>query len=117
MDAADLRPKIGALFEKFGCFVPNHFRRDGLLPAYADIGGLGPPPTPGGPEWLRDLVGDHYFCDVVGIHVSDNRVTNDVLKEISKQKNLRSLSLANSPKVSRTGHIDFAEFDLAKTGK
>lgn len=74
-----------------------------IMVDHADIGGVGPPPTPPGPKWLRELLGDHYFCDVVTVHLSDSRVTNDVVMDIGKLTSLRSLTLANCPKVTDEG--------------
>lgn len=52
--------------------------------------------SPPGPDWLRRVLGDEYFQEVVRISLRDKPVTDDDLKELKQFSKLENLDLSNT---------------------
>ena len=83
--AGKLRRAVEAL-SNAGCRIGYDFQYDGLR----SIANLKPP----GPEYLRKLLGDEHFVDVVNLSFQSNeRTTNQDLEYIKDLPNVRRLDL------------------------
>lgn len=71
---------------------------------HAGVGGVGPAAEAAGPRWLRGLIGDHYFCNVVTVSLRDNpKVTDEVVAQIGQLSELRILQFQDCPNVTDAG--------------
>jgi hypothetical protein len=57
---------------------------------------------PSGPAWLRRLLGDDYFFDVVEVHLSGG-ATDDTLRVCKDLPELRRVQVTRAPKVTGRG--------------
>jgi hypothetical protein len=57
---------------------------------------------PPGPKWLRNIVGDDFFAEVVHIQIVNDRAPDDIVAKIAKLPNLRGLFL-NSDGLTDNG--------------
>ena len=74
------------------------FDADYVLIDHEGIGGEDPAPEPSAPQWLRNLLGDHYFCDVIEISFWNSpRVTDDVVATVSHLPKLRAVCICKCP--------------------
>ena len=63
---------------------------------------VNPPQIPG-PAWLRRLLGDEYFVEVISVRLDGPKVTDETVASISKLPNLRSITLDYADKISDKG--------------
>ena len=68
-----------------------------------------PEGQPRAPAWLRDIVGDLFFVDVVGVALSGEEVTDDVLDRLRAFPNIDFLML-NSTAVDEKGLATLTTF-------
>jgi hypothetical protein len=75
----------------------------------------GPQSEPRGQRWLRKLIGDEYFQEVVGVVVQSNSADDELLLQIGKLHNLESLTVgaldSNNQRITDAGlrHIGQAK--------
>jgi internalin A len=65
------------------------FEEDGSIPQ----GGTRADASRPGPKWLRGILGDEFFCDVVHIYLAESAVTDEDLERLRYFPKLRWLSL------------------------
>ncbi|QDU57245.1 leucine-rich repeat domain-containing protein [Aeoliella mucimassa] len=107
VSAARRQERIVRRVEELGGRVEYDYEWDSDVRGQLDwqgTGGVGPAPEPAGPRWLRNLVGKHYFCNVVYVYLRDApEVDDELVADIGHLSELHRLGLNNCPKVTDAG--------------
>lgn len=63
-----------------------------------------PSPTPPGPEWIRDFLGDNFFAEVTAVNLSRMNVGDDVMVQLQELPKLQRIHLWGT-KITDAGLI------------
>ena len=99
--AADIRTDRGAIAlvtELRGLIIYDYEIDESSIPpgGYLRHGRRLPGVKPPGPAWLRGLIGDEYFTEVVLINLSETTVSDQDLASMNRLSHLRCLYLDNT---------------------